>query len=253
MNWRFRKGTRAARKLLKDWEHQGLQRTQRITYLVKAHSIAPELVINTDQTRIHLVPAGGARTWAEKGSKHVQILGMEDKRQITISVSSSTAWNLLPFQLVFTWTTNKYLPPRNEGRQMCEDIGWHLTYSINHWSNLTTCKQFVEQFLQPYRRKQMQEMGLDEETKLIWLLECWSVHISKDFISWLKISHPNILLIFVLTNCINVFSASRCDFTVPIQTWFQTVVWQLHFWKYWQIDWQKGIIRCKIKYKNVNT
>lgn len=129
---------------------------------------------------------------------------MEDKRQITVSVSSSAAGNLLPFQLVFTGTTDRSFPPRNEGRQMCEDAGWHLTYSNNHWSNLTTCKQFVEQILQPYRRKQVQKMGLDEETKLIWLLECWNVHISKDFISWLKISHPQILFIFVPANCTNV-------------------------------------------------
>ena len=205
LNWSFRTGTGEARKLLKDWEHQGLQMAQRTAYLVKAHSIAPELVINTDQTGIHLVPAGGARIWAEKGSKHVQILGMEDKRQITVSVFSSVARNLLHFQLVFRGTTNRSLPPRNEGRQMCEDVGWHLTYSSNHWSNLTTCKQFVEQILQPYRRKQVQEMGLDEETKLIWLLDCWSVNISKDFTSWLKISHPQILLLFVSANCTIVF------------------------------------------------
>ena len=194
---------------------------QRTSYLVKAHSIAPELVINTDQTRIHLVPAGGARTWAEKGSKHVQILGMEDKRQITVSVSSSAAGNLLPFQLVFTGTTDRSLPPRNEGRQMCEDVGWHLTYSNNHWSNLTTCKQFVEQILQPYRRKQVQEMGLDEETKLIWLLDCWSVHISKDFISWLKISHPQILLIFIPANCTSVFQPADVILQRPFKHGFR--------------------------------
>jgi hypothetical protein len=167
LNWSFRKGTRATIKLPKDWEYQSLQMAQWTTYLVKAHSIAPKLVINTGQTWIQLVPAGGALTWAENGSKHVQILGMEDKRQITFLVSSSAAGNLLPFQLVFIGTTNRYLSPRNKGRQMCEDVGWRLTYSNNHWSNLTTCKQFVEQILQPYRRKQVQEMGLDEETKLI--------------------------------------------------------------------------------------
>jgi hypothetical protein len=40
-----------------------------------------------DQTGIHLIPTGGARTWAEKGSKHVLIHGQEDKRQITMYVS----------------------------------------------------------------------------------------------------------------------------------------------------------------------
>lgn len=98
-------------------------------YLVKAHSIPPELVINTDQTGIHLVPTGGAHTWAEKGSKHVQVLGMEDERQITASLCSSAAGQLLPIQIVFTGATERSLPPRNAGRLFCEKAGWHQTFS----------------------------------------------------------------------------------------------------------------------------
>jgi hypothetical protein len=86
---------------------------------------------------------------------------------------------------------------------------------------LTTCKQFVEHILQPYRRKQVQEMGLDEETKLIWLLDCWSVHISKDFICWLKISHPHILLIFVPANCTNVFQPTDVILQRPFKHGFR--------------------------------
>ena len=80
LNWSLRKATGAARKLPSDWELKGLQMAQRAAYLVRAHSITPEMMVNTDQTGIHLAPTGGSRTWAEKGTKHVLVHGMEDKQ-----------------------------------------------------------------------------------------------------------------------------------------------------------------------------
>jgi hypothetical protein len=106
--------------------------SQKVVYLVKAHSIPSALVVNTDQTGIHLVPTGGAHTWALKGSKHVLVHGIEDKRQITVSLSSTAAGNFLPFQVVFIGLTQISLPPRNSGRIGCEEEGWHLTSSNNH-------------------------------------------------------------------------------------------------------------------------
>jgi len=52
--------------------------------------------VNSDQTRVHLVPNGGERIWESKGTKHVQVLGLEDKRQMTMVVSLSTTGDLLP-------------------------------------------------------------------------------------------------------------------------------------------------------------
>jgi hypothetical protein len=162
------------------------------------------MLINMDQRGIHLIPVGGARTWAEKGSKHVLVYGVDNKWQITCSISSSTTGNLLQFQLIFTGTIDRCLPPQNIGRQECEDEGWHLTSTNNHWSNLQTCKEFVIHILEPHKQKQANEMGLDKDEKLIWLLDCWNVHISKNFTSWMKEKYLQILLIFVPANCTSV-------------------------------------------------
>jgi hypothetical protein len=54
--------------------------TYKVVYLVKAYSIPPTPVVNSNQTNVHLVPIGGERTWEPIGSKHVQVLGLEDKR-----------------------------------------------------------------------------------------------------------------------------------------------------------------------------
>jgi hypothetical protein len=160
LHWSYRVATTAAQKLPLDWEAQGLKMSQRIAYLVKSYSIPDSMVINTDQTGIHLIPTGGAHTWDEKGTKHVKVHGMEDKRQVTVTVSSSAAGTLLPFQVIFTGTTSRTLPPSNSGRRECEAAGWHLTFSSNHWSTLTTCQQFVVNILQPYRQQQIERLGL---------------------------------------------------------------------------------------------
>ena len=40
--------------------------TLRIAYLIKLYNIPLSLVVNTDQTNIHLVPLVGDRTWEKK-------------------------------------------------------------------------------------------------------------------------------------------------------------------------------------------
>ena len=62
MNWTFHKGTTVASKLPTDWMEQGLNMNYMIAYLVKVYNIPTYLVINPDQTGIHLIPSAGGRT-----------------------------------------------------------------------------------------------------------------------------------------------------------------------------------------------
>lgn len=116
LNWNFRKAIRSTQKLPSNWKLQGLLMAQRAAYLVKTHSTSLEMMVNIDQARIHLMPIGGLRTWAEKGSKHILIHSMEDKWQITISVSCLVAGNLLSFELIFSRIIAKCLLPSNDRR-----------------------------------------------------------------------------------------------------------------------------------------
>jgi hypothetical protein len=98
---------------------------------MKLYSIPPCLVVNINQTGIHLVPTIGERTWENKGSKYIQVLGVEDKKQITIVVCSVANGNLLPRQVVFTSTTHRCLPLSNEGKQKCINSGWDFMFNEN--------------------------------------------------------------------------------------------------------------------------
>ena len=52
-----------------------------ISETVSKYKIPDELIINFDQTNVYIVPAGNY-TLDLSGSKQVQIIGLEDKRQV---------------------------------------------------------------------------------------------------------------------------------------------------------------------------
>jgi len=77
----------------------------RVAYLVKAHNVPTLFVINMNQIGIHLLPIGGKRTWEKKGSKDIHVLGVEDKRKITVAISFAVDGSSLPLQAIFTRST----------------------------------------------------------------------------------------------------------------------------------------------------
>jgi hypothetical protein len=131
-----------------------------VIYLAKAYNIPPSFVVNNDQISIHLVFTIGKHTWENKGSKHVHVLGIEDKRQVIMIISSFVARVLLPLQIIFTSTTPQTLPPNNNQKKMCVTNGWDLTYSENHWSNLEMTIQYVENVMLLYHKAQIELLEL---------------------------------------------------------------------------------------------
>ena len=143
------------------------------------------------------------------------------QRQVTVAVSSSLLGNILLFQVIFTGTTSRSLPSMNLGRKTCEKIGWHITHTSNHWSNLDSCKAFVEEILQPYRLKQIEIIGLPIYTLFIWLIDYWSVHTSTTFLTWLKLTHPLVKIVFVPANCTSVLQPANVILQRPFKHAFR--------------------------------
>jgi hypothetical protein len=110
LDWTFRAPTTAAQKLPKDWEMQVDHLAYRAAFLVHSYGIPAALAVNMDQTGMHLVPTGGSRTYEKKGRKEIAVTGTEDKRQITIVVSSAADGTTLPPQLIFPGKTARSLP-----------------------------------------------------------------------------------------------------------------------------------------------
>jgi hypothetical protein len=121
------------------------------------------------------------KTWESKGTKHVQMLGLEDKKRVTMVVSSNTVGDLLPPQIVFIGFTPRILPLNSIRKTNCINDGWDLTFCEIHWSSLETTKQFVQKILLPYLQSQIQLLGLKKEQKMVWIIDYWSVHTNEEF------------------------------------------------------------------------
>ena len=87
--------------------------------------IPEDLIINWDQTGLKYVPVADW-TFAEKGSKRVEISGLDDKRQITVLLTCTMSGKLLSTQVIYAGKTSACLP-----KVTCPK-DWYLTYTENH-------------------------------------------------------------------------------------------------------------------------
>jgi hypothetical protein len=56
-----------------------------VVYPIKEYNTPTCIIVNKFQIWIHLAPIRGDQTWETQGSKHVQVLGIEDKKKSHIN------------------------------------------------------------------------------------------------------------------------------------------------------------------------
>ena len=93
-----------------------------VAYLIKVYSIPTKLNVNTYQIGLHIV------------ATHVDVLGMEDKRQVIVVVSTTAIRISLPFQVITAGTIVRSLLPTSVGREKCIQTRFFFANSCNHWS-----------------------------------------------------------------------------------------------------------------------
>ena len=72
-------------------------------------NIPAELVINFDQTALSYVPTS-QWTIEQEGTKRVEIIAKDDKRQLTADFAGSSSGDFLPLQLIYEGKTDCCLP-----------------------------------------------------------------------------------------------------------------------------------------------
>jgi hypothetical protein len=56
---------------------------------------------------------------------------------------------------------------------------------------------FMNNILVPYYDQTKAELGLPEDQRTLWYINCWSVHCGDPFLNWMGHKHPNIIVDFV--------------------------------------------------------
>lgn len=116
--------------------------------VVVMEEIPADLVINWDQTAMKIVPSC-SWTMEKRGNKHVEIAGIDDKRQVTA---------------VFECSHNTDDIRRYNSKVLSKNIAfpadWHSTCTANHWSNEDTMLDYVKLIVVPYITKKREQLGL---------------------------------------------------------------------------------------------
>jgi len=160
--------------------------------LIELEEIPDSLVLNWDQTGIHYVPVS-SWTMAEEGSKRVEIVGVDDKRQITAVFCVTKSGHYLPPQIIYAGKTARSLPKSKF------PTDWHVTFTENHWSNQVTTLQYVHNVLLPYVTQKRSELGLSSDHRSLVIFDRFKGQCTEVVLKTLEDNNIDVLL--VPANC----------------------------------------------------
>ncbi|KIK78047.1 hypothetical protein PAXRUDRAFT_17101 [Paxillus rubicundulus Ve08.2h10] len=174
LNWSPHKGTRMAAKLPANADDKCMEAFFRLVYIMKWHSVLPKLVVGFDQIGSYILPSSGT-TFAERGSRQVDIVAKDEKRAFTLLVASTPDGTFLPFQ------------------------------------------QWVEHIFEPYHHQVIESNpDLSNDQYAIIYLDCYPVHTSQEFRSYIIQDFPYIILCFVPAGCTGIFQPADTQYLVDL-------------------------------------
>jgi hypothetical protein len=100
VGWSIHRSTWAGRKIPDNADEILNDAFLRITYTVKNNDVPSQLLVNSDQGQLQLAQ-GSSITYAPTGSKQITMLGVEDKRAITMFLSVTNDETLLPMKIIY--------------------------------------------------------------------------------------------------------------------------------------------------------
>jgi len=122
----------------------------------------------------------------------------------TLIPTISASGKLLPMQAVYFGKGGGSLP-NVKASSYAEAM--HLRFKLKlsklgtYWSTQQTMWELVDKIVAPYFDRTKAELGLPPTQCSLWTIDCWSVHKSEEFHSWMKTTHPTIIISFVPGGC----------------------------------------------------
>ena len=193
MGYTKRKGTKTARKIPQDFPQLKSDFLGRISDVVTKYRIPPQLIINWDQTGCKLVPVS-AWTMAECGSKQVEIVGLDDKREITVVLACAMSGDMLPPQVLYAGKTENCHAKFNFPQS------WDIHHSENHWSNSETMLRYVDEIIIPYVQEKRDSLPLSCANQVaLCIFDVFRAHRNEAMLK--KLHDARIRTVFVPASC----------------------------------------------------
>ncbi|KAG8938021.1 hypothetical protein FRC00_001924 [Tulasnella sp. 408] len=210
--WSFRRATKAAQATPQNAAEVTKRAFLRMTCTIQDEQIPADLVINADQTQVVLVQ-GTKASYAETGSKQVDVVGQTEKRAFTLMLSVLQSGEALPFQAIYTGKDPQRSLPKPTSSAYSELIllghRFEVSQTSNYWATQTTMRGYITHIAVPYFKRKIEELGLPKNQRCIQYLDVWSVHRSAKFQNWLKRTYPWVILQYCPGGCTSLFQP--CD------------------------------------------
>lgn len=189
----LRKSTKEARKIPQDFVQLKEEYIKFINDLRHQHAIPDHLIFNVDETGVNYVPVGNW-TMEKEGAKQVSVVGMESKKQITVTLGITLGGVLLPPQVIYEGTTERCHP-----NQVVFPPGWNVTHSASHWSTEQTFLEFCQAVVVPHAARKRMELNLQPQQMAMLIMDVFASHRCPSVIQYLQANF--ICPVFVPGSC----------------------------------------------------
>ncbi|KAH9991225.1 hypothetical protein BJV74DRAFT_772349 [Russula compacta] len=214
MGWSEQHTTCAAQKLPANLDEILHEVFLREAYVTHDHAIPAALQVNTDQTQM-VYQQGTKMTWNKKGAKQVATTGHDKKQAFTLVPSILASGEWLGTQAIYQGKSPASCPlPNAKFYKEAIGLGLRLKFSNmkTYWSTQQTMKELVNKIIALYFEEKKEELNLPTMQCSIWKIDCWSVHKLEEFLSWMKKTHPTIIIIFIPGCCTGVWQPLMSEF-----------------------------------------
>ena len=154
----------------------------------------------------------------KEGSKRVQVIGADDKRQITAVFAGTVTGEFLPPQLIYQGTTTRCL------LSIKFPADWHITFSPNHWSNETTMVQYIKHILLPYLTNKKCCLQLEPDYPALVIFDNFQAQITEEVLQLLE---DNVQVAMVPPNCTNRLQPMDVSVNKAVKNFLRQ---QFHMW-----------------------
>ena len=181
--------------------------------VVQMEEICQEMIVNWDQTGINYVPVS-SWTMEKEGPRRVELIGKEDKRQITVLFAGSMHGDLLPLQVIYQGKSARCLPTYNFPEN------WSVIYTPNHWSNEKTMEEYIKVVIIPYFENKRKRLKLEANKRGLVLFDNFNGQCTDGIFKLLEEHHINVILI--PANCTDRLQPLDLSFNKAAKTFLRS-------------------------------
>jgi len=134
-------------------------------------------------------------TMEKEGTKRVEIIAKDDKRQLTTVFAGSATGEFLPLQFIYEGRTDHCLLHYNF------PSSWNITKTTTHWSNEHTMKEHFTEIILPFvnEKRRILKLSSKQQALLTLTLNNFKAQYTLSFLSLLDAN--NISVVMIPPNC----------------------------------------------------